>query len=156
MDTLDDYVTEDTLTENDRNARARLVTLFSVESGIVQAYGQVLQAPTVDAYGYALSQIRTAHDQRAAALAEHIRRLGGTPPQNLKITDSLRVLLADVAASLSSSSALAALERCEDHGVAAYEKAIRELGGEPLSLVQTLYPYQRDSHATMRTLRSSS
>ncbi len=156
MDTLDDIDLIEDPPPNAPRALRELGALYSLELGNVQAYGRALCSSVVGAYGDTLTTLQRAHEERAVQLGDQITELGGTRPDSLRITDSLHVLFADAAASLSSTSALAALERCEDHGVAAYEKAMRKLLGDPHRVVAELYPRQQDAHQVIRTLKQAS
>lgn len=124
------------------------------EISAVETYRQALDHLKTTTHRAELVSCQQSHEQRAAILAEHIRKLGGTPAASSGAWGSFAKLVEGGAAALGEKTAIAALEEGEDHGNRDYQADLSKLDTGTRSIIETrVLPLQRTSHATISALK---
>jgi uncharacterized protein (TIGR02284 family) len=95
-----------------------------------------------------------SHAARAEALRRHVRQLGGEPAADSGAWGTFAAAVEGGAKLFGQSSAVAALEEGEDHGLKDYQRDLDELSPDARKLVANeLLPAQRRTHDTLSRLK---
>jgi uncharacterized protein (TIGR02284 family) len=145
-----------TMKNSHENDIKQLNSFLRGELSAVETYGQAL-AKIEDANALAvLRKNRESHEKRANQLRQYIRNLGGQPSEDSGVWGVLAKAVEGGAKAFGSSSAIAALEEGEDHGLADYRRDVPELTAEARRFVaDQLLPEQIRTHAEMAQLKAT-
>jgi demethoxyubiquinone hydroxylase (CLK1/Coq7/Cat5 family) len=126
------------------------------ERAAVEAYKTALDHLDHDSASRTqLEACMASHLRRVHTLANRVTSLGGKPAQESGPWGAMTGTLEAVAAALGEKAAIAALESGEDHGLADYQRDVKELTADQQGLVTTdLLPAQQDTHARMSALKN--
>jgi bacterioferritin (cytochrome b1) len=101
-----------------------------------------------------LETARASHIQRVRKLQTRIRDLGGIPAQSGGAWGGISKTIEAVASLIGEKSAVAVLERSEDHGLQRYRDDVVRLKGLCHEfLVNNLLPSQVETHSLLSTLK---
>jgi hypothetical protein len=133
---------------------ARFNELLRSELSAVETYNLALKQAKHADFTTALQKLRDAHDQRVTGLREKIRALGGEAAAGSGAWGAWAKVVQAGADLLGDTTAVAALEEGEDHGVKLYAGAVGD--EDPLVrdyVATTLMPKQQESHNLCRSLK---
>jgi uncharacterized protein (TIGR02284 family) len=124
------------------------------EISAVETYKQAL--PKVD-HPTAQSILRnnlSSHESRVHSLRSAIQRLGGKPAEGSGPWGALAKAIEGGAKLFGESTAVAALEEGEDHGMKDYQSDVDKLSpGARQMIAGTLLPEQRKTHDSLARLK---
>lgn len=105
-----------------------LNSLLRGELSAVETYNQAL-SKLGDTKGAAeLRRIHSQHREAAATLRQHVEQHGGQPDQTSGAWGAFARAVEGTAKLFGNDAALKALKEGEEHGINAYEKALRDTG----------------------------
>jgi uncharacterized protein (TIGR02284 family) len=144
-----------TMMKSHDNDIKQLNSFLRGELSAVETYAQAIEKvddPT------ALAVLRTnleSHDQRANSLRQFIKKLGGQPAEDSGVWGAFAQAVEGGAKMFGVSTAIAALEEGEDHGLADYRRDVPELTLETKRFVaDQLLPLQVRTHNEMARLKA--
>ncbi len=142
--------TETTTTETVKEFNA----LLRGEISAVETYDQAIDKVEADgALSAELERCRMAHQYRVIRLSDAIRLRGGDPATSSGAWGAFAKLFEGGAALLGRASAIAVLERVEDHGLKEYRERLGKLDPSGRSLVvEDLLPGQSGTQGVVRRL----
>jgi len=125
------------------------------ELSAVETYDLAIKQTKNEGFGSALQQLRSAHSTRVATLRDKIVSLGGTPETTSGAWGTFAKAVQAGADLFGNTSAIAALEEGEDHGLAMYRDALKDESGLAVRefVSTTLMPEQKQSHDLCRSLK---
>jgi uncharacterized protein (TIGR02284 family) len=126
------------------------------ELSAVETYKQAIAKIDDSTALEVLRRNQESHDKRANQLRQYIRNLGGQPSEDSGVWGMLAKSVEGGAKMFGTSSAIAALEEGEDHGLADYRRDVPELTMEARRFVaDLLLPEQIRTHAEMAQLKAT-
>jgi len=128
-----------------------LIPLCRGEQSAVQTYEQALAKFEGRPEAPELRQILREHEQAVSNLRQHVIRFGGEMPPSAGTWGAFAILVEGTAKLFGYSSALTALRRGEEQGVADYEAALqnKDLSADCLTQVRSVLLPQTRHHVIM-------
>jgi hypothetical protein len=122
--------------------------LLRGEISAIEAYSMVIHKFSDFAADDALTRIRNAHQQSAAALRKLIKHSGSDPATNSGIWGGFVKALEGTAGLFGESPALMILQKGELHGISQYNEALSNahVSDEAKELIRTIMLPPLDSH----------
>jgi uncharacterized protein (TIGR02284 family) len=116
-----------------------LNSLLRGEISAVETYQQAIEKFEGRPEVGDLRRIRDQHSEAASLLRERVVHYGGEPSESSSIWGAFAALVTGTAKLFGPGTAISALRRGEDHGIAVYEDAIKggKLADECRSMVET-------------------
>jgi len=142
--------------ENRENDVKQLNSFLRGELSAVETYRQALDKVEDVHVKTVLHTGQSSHEQRANILNQHIRKLGGEPATESGVWGAFAKAVEGGAKLFGTSSAIAALEEGEDHGLADYRSDLPELSLESRRMVASqLLPAQEKTHDALARLKAA-
>ncbi len=125
------------------------------EISAVETYAQALRSVDNGAAKDILANNRASHATRVSLLQGEIHRLGGKPADKSGAWGAFAKAVEGGAKLFGDSSAVAALEEGEDHGLEDYRRDVEQLSPAVRSFVGSrLLPEQQKTHDALSRLKS--
>lgn len=126
------------------------------EMSAVETYRLAIERLGNEGMRPTLETCQRSHEGRVRILREMIVRLGGEPAEGSGAWGAFAKSVQAGADVLGKKVAVASLEEGEDHGLADYQRDVKNLDAEARRLVEVeLLPAQVQTHRIMRDLKAS-
>ena len=141
--------------QQEQQAIDQLNSFLRGEISAVETYRQALEQTKDTRAATILRENEASHASRVQMLRDEIRRLGGEPAEGSGVWGAFAKAVEGGAKMFGESTAVAALEEGEDHGLKTYSNQdVRDL---PTVVLQTmsskLLPAQRRTHDALANLK---
>jgi len=126
------------------------------ELSAVETYDQAIEKVEDVSVLSVLRDNRACHQRRTEALQLHVRQLGGEPAEDSGVWGSFAQVIEGGAKVFGSSTAVAALEEGEDHGLADYKRDMSSLSVAARRFVtENLLPAQIRTHDALAQVKAT-
>jgi len=142
------------MTPSNTTSIDQLNSFLRGEISAVETYQQAQESAKSAHVRDQISHCRQSHEQRVELLKKWILGLGGTPAEGSGTWGAFAKLVEGGAAVFGESTAIAALEEGEDHGLKDYRTDLSNLDFETRKFVETqLLAAQNETHRAMHNLK---
>lgn len=144
------------MTNSHENDIKQLNSFLRGELSAVETYNQALDKVEDSTALAVLRRNLESHSKRSNQLQQMIVQLGGEPSEDSGVWGKLAQAVEGGAKMFGASTAIAALEEGEDHGLADYRRDVPDLSMETRRFVSDqLLPEQIRTHAQMAHLKAT-
>jgi uncharacterized protein (TIGR02284 family) len=142
------------MTNQNQQAIDQLNSYLRGEMSAVETYHQALEKAKDPRAQSILRENESSHASRVQMLRDEVRRLGGEPAEGSGVWGAFAKAVEGGAKVFGESTAVAALEEGEDHGLKQYSTDDKDLPTVVLQTVSSkLLPAQRRTHDALANLK---